>query len=131
MLQHNLKAGTMLKKNFFPILFFFIVISSANAGPSFKTDSLLNIFGIKDKNLKVKLLVKYIKDNLLNSPINRLYASKTEIDGLLNKYNLQDKEAYKYFNEGVYLTQTLVKIISLKPFNPQIKTKIIFYPILF
>jgi hypothetical protein len=97
----------MDKKRYFLFLFFFIVINHANARSSLKTDSLLNIFGIKERDLKVKLLVKYIKDNLLNSPNNELYASKTGIDGFLDKYNVQDKDAYKYFNESIYQQRLL------------------------
>jgi hypothetical protein len=102
MQRYSYKAGNMQKKHYFLLLFYFILFNSANARSFFKTDSLLSIFEVKESNLKVKLLVKYIKDNLLNSPNNELYTSKTEIEEFLNKYNEQDKDAYKYFNESIY-----------------------------
>jgi len=92
----------MLKKLYVPFLFFYLLFNSVNAQSSFKTDSLLNILKVNEESLKQRLLVEYIKNNLLTSPIDELNTSKTEIGEFLTKYNIRDKAALEYFSEGIY-----------------------------
>ncbi|HEY8782811.1 MAG TPA: hypothetical protein VIM16_14395 [Mucilaginibacter sp.] len=86
----------------FYALFFCITFNVACAGSAFKTDSLSNILGVKEKNSREKLLAEYIRHDFAASPIGEIYAAKTDIDKFLAKYNEKNKPAFEYFAESMY-----------------------------
>lgn len=91
----------MLQKFYFLFLFC-ITFNMACAWPPAKTDSLLKIINVKDKKTQTKLLVRFIVDDFLHSPINKLDADKNDIKQFLQKYNVPNKHALEYFAEGMY-----------------------------
>lgn len=64
-------------------------------------DSLVHFLKIRNRDLQDKKLVNYIKLRFQQGPVNTIPQGKNEVYKELDKYDVGDKEALKYFIESI------------------------------
>ena len=83
-------------------LFSFIIVNSIVAQPNIKSNDLNNILQLKDPNIKERKLTKYIELYFENARIDSINTAKNQLEGILFKNNIENREALDYFIEGFY-----------------------------
>jgi hypothetical protein len=97
----------MLKNICLSFLLLCFCYNSKAAPPLVKPDSLLNIQKLNDQNLRERKLISYLQSFFEVMPINSFNTAKAEMDGLLLKYNVENKPAFNYFIESIYQNRLL------------------------
>jgi hypothetical protein len=83
-------------------------------------DTLVNILQQKDQPGRQARLIRFVKTYLQSAPANEAAAGRDSLFTLFDKYGLQNKEAFVYFTEGIYLN----KIKNLKGAESQMEKAI-------
>jgi hypothetical protein len=91
----------MLRKCCYCFLVLSITFNSAKAVSIIKS-SLSDIFQIKDKCLKEKQFISYIRNYFQAVPLKDLNSSKSEVNTFLSKSAFESKDALVYVTESIY-----------------------------
>lgn len=90
-------------------------------------DSLVNFIKIANKNQQQKKLVNYIKLRFQNGPENTIQQGRAEVFNELDKFQVNDREALKYFIESTiqkrYLNLNGAEAAMVKAINQASKDK--------
>jgi len=91
----------MLKTICTILLFFCFAFKSIASPSAIKTDTLSSILKIEDQTAREKKLNFYILRYFESLPKDSLSGAKMNITNALFKYNITNKQAYKYFIESI------------------------------
>jgi len=92
----------MLNKCCISFLVFFFILNLPKAQSPGNPDAIFTIVQVKDKIPREKLLVNYIKNYFVDCPANKLAGKKTRLDEIINKADLENKQAFDDFTESSY-----------------------------
>ncbi|MFA6245399.1 MAG: hypothetical protein WC615_00570 [Mucilaginibacter sp.] len=84
---------------FFCFLFAFY---TAKASDLVNTDSLTNILQVRDPNLKIRLVVKFVDESFNTNAVRDASTIKSDINRLFNKLDPANRLAYSDFTESVF-----------------------------
>jgi hypothetical protein len=98
----------MLKKACLPLLLFCICLHlfAAPVTSPVKTEAVLNIFKIKDRNDREKKLISLIRSYFGYKPLNGLTEDKAQFNELLQQYHVDNIALYNYFIDAVVNQRT-------------------------
>ena len=93
----------MLKKIFCCVLFFLTATAVCSGKITVKTDTLLKITQLKDKNIRERAIIKYLEKHLRQFPIADIEEVKNAYKNFLYKNKVEGRWAINYFVEAICL----------------------------